>query len=216
MEETSKYCTFYIVRHGNSLANQNKIVAGITDSTLTPLGESQATAKGLSFKDIKFDAVFSSDLVRAKRTAELITAQRQLTVNTTKLLRERDFGEWEGKSEQDFREGNKELIAKINTLSEEQRHHLRYGQGYESNDEIATRLLAFLREVAVAYLGKTVLVVSHGSIMRSCLIKLGFARYQELPASSIENTGHFILESDGVDFFIKETFGVNKLTIKEN
>ena len=87
------------------------------------------------------------------------------------------------------------------------------GEGYESNTEIATRFITFLREIAATYLGKNVLIVCHGSIMRATLMRLGFATYDTLPSGNIENTGYFVLESDGVDFFVKETVGINKITI---
>ena len=86
----------------------------------------------------------------------------------------------------------------------------KYLDTMESADEAVSRLLTFLREVAVAYLGKTILVVNHGTNMRSLLTHLRYATFDELPDGSLENTAYIILESDGVDFFVKKKVGVNK------
>jgi len=214
MENSGKLTTIYLVRHGQTKANAEEIVAGHFDSPLTSVGEQQAQSRKDSLKDVHFDAVFSSDLVRAKRTAEIIAADRQLAINTTHLIRERFFGNWEGKPISEFVEANKQLFDLQKKLSEDQRHQFKPYSEYESNNEIAGRMLIFLREVAATYITKTVLVVAHGAIMRSTLMRLGFAKTYELPAGAIENTGYVVLESDGVDFFIKETVGINKVKIE--
>lgn len=210
-----QYCAIYIVRHGETFANLNKIVSGHFDSPLTAQGEEQAKRLGRQLESVQFDAVFSSDLVRARRTAEFIVADRKLAVNTTKLIRERFFGHWESGPETVFLKENQELFELKKKLSESQKCDFKYSFDYESDNQIASRMLLFLREVAVAFLGKTVLVISHGSIMRGTLMHLGFASHDELPAGSIENGGYVVLLSDGVDFFIKETQGINKASYDE-
>lgn len=71
-------------------------------------------------------------------------------------------------------------------------------------------MITFLRETAVAYLGENILVVSHSGIMRASLIKLGFGTASELNFSCISNAGYAVIESDGVDFFVRETDGIHK------
>ncbi len=204
--------TIYLVRHGETKANFEKVIAGHFDSPLTEKGKQQARERGKLLQAVKFDAVFSSDLIRARETAELISVDRKLAVNTTRLIRERYFGHWEGQKEELFREENKQLFEFKKNLSEQQKRDFKYSYAYESDNDIASRMLLFLREIAVTFLGKTVLIVAHGSIMRGLLMHLGFAVSDELPAGAIENTGYVVLESDGVDFFIKETKGINKRT----
>lgn len=213
MENTSKYCTLYVVRHGESEANLNEIVRGQTEAPLTVNGENQAKKRGKDFENIKFDAIFSSDIGRAFKTAEFIKLDRKLAIMTHKLLRERNFGPFEGKSIEHYLEVNKKLFDDLKTMEEKEKLAFKPHPDHESNDEIAMRMLTFLREIAVTYLGQKVLVVSHGSIMRATLMHLGFATYDELPSKTIENTAYFVLESDGVDFFVKETVGINKLKI---
>ena len=200
MENNSNLTKIYIVRHGETEANAARVVSGHFDSPLTSIGEEQAESRRESLKHINFDAVFSSDLVRAKRTAEIIAVDRKLAVNTTRLIRERCFGRWEGRPISEVVEESKKMLAWRETLTEEGKRASKMNFGYESDNDIAWRLITFLREVAVTYLGQTILVVVHGSITRALLMHLGFAKYDELPSGSIENTGYIVLESDGVDF----------------
>lgn len=107
--------TIYIVRHGESEANAKGILQGQKDYPLTPKGEEQALIISNELKGINFDAIFSSDLLRAKRTAEIIAVERKLAVNTTKMLRERNYGRLEGLDKQS---STKETIVLFNRWNE--------------------------------------------------------------------------------------------------
>ncbi len=203
--------TIYIVRHGE--AEHNVLIKAKKEfdpqlellANLTSLGISQAKILSKKFKNVKFDAVFSSDMARAKQTAEIIALEKKIAIQTTNAIREMNSGKNAGKRHllmEKIREG-------LLNLSEEAKMQYRYADE-ETAEEAAIRLITFIREVAVAYKHKTVLIVCHGGIMRKFLVKIGFATYDQLPGHSIENTGYFILESDGVDFYIKETHGINK------
>src|SRR5437660_1317942 len=128
---SKQMATIYVVRHGQAVHNVDKIVVGVTDTPLTPSGEEQARVQAEKLTHVKFDAVFSSDLLRAKRTAEIIVIDRQLAINTTHLLRERNFGQWEGRTEEDFYRENAALLEKLKTLSEKEKQDFRLGEGYE-------------------------------------------------------------------------------------
>ncbi len=203
----NKLTTFYIVRHGQTTWNTAEIMQGSSDSPLTDKGVEGAAQLGKTFKHIKFDLAYSSDLMRAKRSAEIILLERELAVQSTNLIRERAYGEFEGKHNSNYKIVNETL----NKLTDEERYFFKYSKGIESDKEIVERFLIFIREVAIANPGKTVLVVSHGGIMRALLVKLGFGSYEELRAGSVKNMGWFKLATDGVDFFIKETENIKLL-----
>lgn len=209
MSDHTRLTTFYIVRHGESQFNVEGIMQGHVDSLLTERGEEQARQTGERLRHINFDAVFSSDLLRAKRTAEIIRLERKLAVKTTQALREQHYGSYEGKKIRKFEEELREIIAKYESLADHERKHFRLAEGFETDAETASRFITFLREVAVAYTGKIVLIVSHGDAIRNFLIHAGCATYDQLPDGSIENCGYAVVQSDGVDFFIKETQGVH-------
>jgi len=91
---------------------------GQMDSALTVDGVIQAQATAEKLKHIHFDAIFSSDSPRAVRTAEIVKLDRQLVVQTSKLLRERNFGHFEGKPSVEFHEAVKHLLEEKERLNE--------------------------------------------------------------------------------------------------
>ncbi len=205
------YCTFYIVRHGQTDWNVKKLMQGHTDIPLNKEGELQAQKMAKKLRRIHFTTVYSSDLLRAKQTAEIITLKKKIVIKTTKALRERFYGRLEGKSWADDRNELAKLWEKLYKLTEKERKifHL---EKVENNEDLMNRFIPVLREIAVAYPQKNVLIVTHGGIMRAFLIHLGYGTEKTLPSGSIKNTAYLRLDCDGVDFFIKETFGVEKMT----
>ncbi|MDD5147241.1 MAG: histidine phosphatase family protein [Candidatus Daviesbacteria bacterium] len=195
------YCTLYLARHGQTDWNAQGITQGQADIPLNAEGIKQAQALRQILKEIKFEAVFSSDLIRAKKTAEIIALERGMAAETTHFLRERRYGKFDGKPQ----ELMQEFYNKWERLSKKERLSYKPYENYETDEEIIGRYITFLREVAVLYLGKTVLIVSHGGVMRVLLNHLSEKIYF---TNSISNTAFIKLESDGVDFFIKELKGI--------
>lgn len=214
-EDSGKdYCTIYVARHGQTNWNLLQKLEGHKDSPLTKKGLEQAKSLAMKFKTVKFDAVFSSDLLRAKRTAEIISLEKKVTVKTTQALRERTFGDHEGRTFDEFMETFKDLIKLRETLTEKERYSFKLTPEIESDEELVSRMIVFLRQIAIAHLGKNVLIISHGGTMRALLIHLGFATQMELSFGAVTNLGLIKLQSDGVDFVIKETSGISKSSIK--
>lgn len=206
--QNDNLCTMYLVRHGQTESNRDQILMGHQDAPLTEEGILQAQKTGEVLKDIHFDAIFSSDLGRAHRTAEILRLERDLVIKTTNALRERNYGQWEGKNIEEFRKNFKEIYEKFRDAPYEERIKYRPTEDVESDEELNTRVITFLREMAVAYAGKTVLVVSSGGCLRTLLIHLGYFTYKNIPSGAVENAGYIKLKSDGVDFFVEEVSGV--------
>jgi 2,3-bisphosphoglycerate-dependent phosphoglycerate mutase len=192
------------VRHGQTEWNKLGLIQGHKDSPLTELGIEETKKLAQKFKNIKFDYVFSSDLMRAKRTAEIIALEHKLAVETSEMLRERDFGHLEGQTRDHFNAWDEALQK----LEEEERYSYKHSPEIESDEEIVTRLITFLRETAVRYPGKTILVVSHGGVLRAMLLKLGFASHNDLMRGAVRNNSFIKIETDGSDFQIKEVSGI--------
>lgn len=209
-KKQNHYCTFYIVRHGETKANQEGVLQGQSDSPLTEEGIFQAKKAAKKLKKVHFDEAFSSDLLRAKRTAEVISQEHKLIVKTAKLIRERAFGKFEGKKYEEFGDELREAFLKFESLVGRQKFRFKLSPEVESDEEIVVRFITFLREISLAYAGKTILVVSHGGMMRALLIHLGFGTYETLPPGAIQNLGYIKLESDGVDFFYQRDRGNNR------
>jgi 2,3-bisphosphoglycerate-dependent phosphoglycerate mutase len=199
-------CIIYLIRHGRTDWNDKRLIQGHLNIPLN--SEGQITAKGIAkkLKKIKFDKIYSSDLSRASQTAEIIALEHKLTVETTNALRERCFGGLEGKSHEEFKKRDSILDA----LEDKARYLYKFDSdvAIESDKEMMNRFIAFLREIAVENSGKTVLVSTHAGIMGIFLIKLGLFAYKE--HIHVDNLGFAKLESDGVDFFVKETKGIEQ------
>ena len=86
----------YILRHGRTCWNEEGKLQGRTDIELNEDGRQSARETGELLKEIPFSAAFSSPLVRAKETAELILQGRNIPVQTEQRLIEMCFGEAEG------------------------------------------------------------------------------------------------------------------------
>ena len=123
------------------------------------------------------------------------------------MLRERFYGAYEGKPSQDYNQDNQVMFEKLQALSEQEKRKFKVYDTIESEEEMMTRFIIKLREIALTYLGKTALVVSHGSIMRTFLVHIGFGKREDFGGGTLRNTAYIKLESDGVDFFIKEIDG---------
>lgn len=212
MTKKNTYCKFYLIRHGQTEWNTKKIMQGHLDSPLTEKGVEQAKTTAEKLNNVKFDHAFSSDLLRAKRTADIIMTDHDLVIKTNHLLREVHLGPFQGKKIDYFQEKLKNALKHRESLSNEQAMRCKVHPELESTEEIATRAIVFLREAALAYLGKNILVVSHAGTIRAVLIKLGFATNKELPHGAIGNASHIIIDSDGVDFFVREVVGIDKKT----
>lgn len=202
--------TFYIVRHGQAEGNQKGLLQGHNDTALTPVGEAQAQEVTKNLEHIHFDEIFSSDLIRAKRTAEVIALERKLAVKTTQALREKKYGQFQGLPYQTINTAIEQLLKTYKEVTDETLFILKPTPDVESDEEAMGRFITFLREVAVGFRNKIILVVTHSGMMRSLLIHLGFGTYKTIPVDAIKLTAYIKLESDGVDFFVKETRGVNK------
>ncbi|VVA44214.1 Phosphoglycerate mutase family protein [Candidatus Roizmanbacteria bacterium] len=193
-----KYCTIYLTRHGETDWNEKKLIQGHTDVPLNKKGEKQAKELGKELKNIHFDAVFSSDLLRAKNSAEIIISEKKLKVITIKALRERNFGRFEGKHLIELRK----TFGEVMLITVEKQKKLQLFD-VENDEGIIARLIPFMKKIASNYLGKNVLMVTHGGLLRAFLSYVDYKipEYTERP---MKNAGYLIVEFDGERFEVKE------------
>lgn len=197
-------CTFYIVRHGETEWNAKGLIQGWGDSRLTKLGGEQARQLANTLASIQFDRVFSSDLLRAQKTAKIIVADRKISINTSAKLKEQCFGSCEGMKREDFLQ----LFVGWKELPQEEKLNYKVAKGAESDNEAVSRVIEFLKDIAGNNFGKKILIVTHGGIMRYLLIKLGWATYETL--ERVSNGAYIKLCSNGRTFDIEETVGITK------
>ncbi|MFW6306272.1 MAG: alpha-ribazole phosphatase [Bacillota bacterium] len=108
-----------MVRHGETMWNKTLKYQGQTDIPLNEDGQNQARLTAEYFLDKDIDVIFSSDLKRAFRTAEIISEVRDskngatsLKISRYKDLREMNFGAWQGLTYQEIEENYPDLLKK--------------------------------------------------------------------------------------------------------
>ncbi|MFN8224680.1 MAG: histidine phosphatase family protein [Gaiellales bacterium] len=146
--------TIHLVRHGETDWNRGQRIQGHTDVPLNDAGRRQAIDLGRTLAHLALDAVYSSDLSRASETAERIAEHHNLPVVRRPALREKHFGSWEGLTD-----------AEVHTRFPDARAG-QWGDG-ETTADLARRVVAMLAEIARAHPGETVLVVTHGGVIRA-------------------------------------------------
>jgi broad specificity phosphatase PhoE len=156
--------TLLLVRHGETDWNADGRLQGQTDRPLSDYGRRQAQQLASELADERFEAIYASDLSRARVTAEIVGERLGLEVALDPDLREKDWGTWEG-------------------LTAAERDRIEFvGESTEAHQE---RMLRALRRISDRHTGDgRVLVVTHGgSIRRVQVAALGMA----LPV--VENCG---------------------------
>lgn len=200
--------TLYLVRHGQTTWNAEGRIQGHQNSVLTESGRSQVAALADKLADIHFDALYSSDLARAYQSAEILAAKRQLVILTSQALRERSSGRLEGQLRHEIKEELDAIWQAINQLPPEERWHARVAEDAESEAEVMARFIPFIREIAVAHDGQSVLVVSHGALIRTFLVHLGSYTYDEMKGADFSNAGYVVFQSDGIEFKVEQIVGL--------
>ncbi len=143
--------TLYLVRHGETVANAAQILQGWQGGELNDTGKAQARDVAEKMKNQRIDAFVASDLHRAIQTCTIIASAKgvkQNDIETTSLLRERDWGSFTGKFIPDLE--NAEWPDDVETL-----------------EHMKSRAQNFLTWIKTAYPDKVVLAVGHGIINKA-------------------------------------------------
>ena len=158
-------CEIVAVRHGQTASNRDGIIQGQWNIPLDELGLLQAQAAAKRLSRWHFDAAFSSDLDRALVTARTILANHSnLELEPTTALREWNLGFMQGRKIAELQAEYPEIMAAFRS----DRDDLIVPEG-ESLKEFQSRVSEFINNIAQKYLGKRVLLVSHGGAMQRML-----------------------------------------------
>lgn len=152
-----------LVRHGQTEWNLLGRFQGCQDSPLTARGVAQASATRKRVQALGAGAVYTSDLLRARRTAELLCPVG-VPLMVEARLRERNFGLFEGKD-----------TSEMQRLYPDEYRQMRQGgadyaiPGGESKADVLARLVSLMEEISVRHAGESVVVVSHGGTLNIAL-----------------------------------------------
>ena len=160
--------TLIFVRHGESEANEKGIFAGHLDMALSARGQQQAiwTARHIA-ENFSVDAIYSSDLQRAYHTALPIGQLCGVEIVKSPQLREIFAGEWEGLSFQKLQEryGDSYRVWREDIG----RAHPEKGESVEA---LSNRIWESVQEIAHKQQGKTVVIATHATPIRTLLCRL--------------------------------------------
>lgn len=171
-----------LVRHGQSLWNEKNLFTGWKDPNLTEKGEKEALQAGLVLKDSghKFHIMFTSVLLRAKRTGNIILqemAQENLKIVENEALNERNYGDLSGLNKDDARK----------KWGKDQVHQWRRSfyiapPGGESLKMTAERVIPYYKENILPLLkeNQEIIVVAHGNSLRALIMKLDALSPEEI------------------------------------
>lgn len=159
---------FYIVRHGVTEWNALKKVQGSADIPLAKEGERLAKLTGEALKEIPFDICFSSPLMRARRTAELILGDRKTPIILDKRIQEIDFGVLEGTQ---FRDKTGKVTSQEMEIFFHNPSCFQRPENGENIEDICRRTREFWEEKIhdPSLQDATILLTSHGCAVRALL-----------------------------------------------
>jgi broad specificity phosphatase PhoE len=152
--------TILLARHGESDWNRDRRWQGYADRPLSERGREQARALAERLSDIRLDSIYSSDLERARATAEAVARPRGMAVEQVPALREVDVGSWSGLTREEAQERYPEDFARW----------LRGGTGWndgETYEEMSARVIGAIAAIVAHHPEGRVLVVAHGGPIRA-------------------------------------------------
>ncbi|MFQ5963920.1 MAG: histidine phosphatase family protein [Candidatus Scalinduaceae bacterium] len=153
--------TLYLLRHGQTVDNVNRIIQGQNDSPLTREGIIATKNRAKKLKGIVLDAVFCSDLRRARKSLEILLRELNVNVNVNYCtdIRELDFGQLTGRKIDDVKE----------IIMFHKNHTWKFYPEGESGDTFRKRVIDFVERILRKYNGKTSLFMTHYGVIESIL-----------------------------------------------
>jgi len=154
----------YLVRHGQTVWNEEGRLCGSSDVPLSDEGLAQARKLAARLKDIGIAAIYSSPLLRARQTAEAIAAHHRVEVKIEPDLREIDYGDWEGLKVADVLE----QFPELEKLRREEPMKFAAPNG-EPMRQFAERVISAIQRVVASHADETICVVAHQTVNRFIL-----------------------------------------------
>ncbi|GIT43775.1 MAG: hypothetical protein Ct9H300mP11_17110 [Chloroflexota bacterium] len=183
--------TLLITRHGETEWNAAGRIQGHTDIGLSSIGAAQARSLGERLSGLSIDAAYSSDLKRTSETAKLALRERGTVLIETPLLREYNKGEFEGMTLSEIKSQFPDEYPKY------LEKNLDYApKGGESTRAVSARRAQIIGEIKSKHLDQTVLIVSHGGVLRAAMVSLlGMPREREKLVICVRELGLTIIDT---------------------
>lgn len=158
--QTDKHVILWLVRHGQSTANAERLLSGWVNPSLTTLGVDQACALRPFLENETFDGVYASDLIRTVQTARLAYGEPQIEP----AIREMSYGDYDGKSIDDV---DPKFIEALYAFKDVQ------APNGESIPQTKERVTGFINTLKPG----RYLIFCHGGVIRTISRHLGEDRF---------------------------------------
>lgn len=184
----------YVTRHGQTDANLQRRVQGQGDTPLNETGLAQARELAEFLSGVPVDRVISSDLPRARQTAEVLGRHLKVTVSYHPELRARRMGDYENRTHEELETADPESFRRL-------KHDPSFVPpgGGESTNQLRARALAFVRRVAETHSGGHLVILSHHKVCQLLIAELA-ATGRMVP---IPNARPAVVVWDGIQYFLE-------------
>lgn len=190
-----KTTRLYLVRHGRTRWNEENRYQGSSDCPLNETGIRQSRMLTARLRNTKIDVFYSSPSQRAVETIQELACMKKKCIQTDIRLQEIDFGDWEGKTDEELKKVYirfPDFLQRPDEFSHP-KEHMFY--------DVQKRVVACLDELLQRYEGSHILVASHtGSIRLAFMHYLQMSNHNLFIRMQLENTAISILElqEDGI------------------
>ena len=191
------------IRHGETDWNVHKKIQGCTDIPLNEMGIIQAESLGrqLEKENLDIKKIYTSKLVRARKTAEIIGEILHVPYEAYEGLEEMNLGLWEGKTWVDVPQLYPEEYEKWN----ENRRYTRTPEG-ESYQDVLVRVLAAVKEIIERETGDIV-IVTHSAIIMTLQSFIYDTPFHEMAKRyKLRNAGLVIVAEKEIEMLKNSTF----------
>ncbi|MFZ7343992.1 histidine phosphatase family protein [Avibacterium volantium] len=204
-----KQLTFYLVRHGRTVWNEQGLLQGQGDSPLIAEGIEGAMKTGEHLANVPFVAAYSSVLKRAMDTTQYIIGERNIPFFQHKGLNEHFFGSWEGVLVDSIRQSEE-----FQQMTKDPANYQAKSNGGETFAELADRAMQAVYDIINVHNEGNILLVSHGHTLRLLLALFDGSTWQNhrenprvirLNNTSISIVHYEQAENENVGRFVLET-----------
>lgn len=190
----------YMVRHGQTAASRDNRFSGSSDPPLTAAGEAMAEAFARAYASLKWDAIYTSPMLRTRQTADALCRLIDVKATVEDGLQEIGYGEWEGLKHDEVKERWPEAYAywAHNVAS-------RGTPGGETAFHVAARAMRVVEAVRSRHDGGNVLLVSHKATLRiiTCaLLGLDVRLFRQRLAQPVGAVTMFAVTSDSAQLTV--------------
>lgn len=175
---------YFILRHGEARSNKEQFVSSWPEKVNNPLtekGKKQVKKIIPKLKRENIDLIFSSDLLRCKQTAEMISKSSKFKIKFDKRLRETNVGIFNGRTVEEWE----------NFFKNKKERFIKRPPKGESKRDVYKRMLDFIKEINKRYTNRSILIISHGDVLLGAVKGFSGKKMLRNKDKSELNTGEY-------------------------